>query len=98
MAGNEAVHELAGNRREALYQLKLARQLAVWLHKTITRNTNFKAGPFIPPHDPADANAKQLLLDTVAWLRTINPDAAASLKEGLVETITVIRLGLSPAL
>jgi len=40
------------------------------------------------------ADAKRLLLDTVAWLNTINPDAAASLKEGLEETITVIRLGL----
>ena len=56
MAGNEAAHELAGDRREALYQLKLVRQLAVWFHKTITRNTNFKAGPFIPPPDPADAD------------------------------------------
>jgi transposase-like protein len=40
------------------------------------------------------ADAKRLLLDTVAWLRTVNPDAAASLEEGLEETITVIRLGL----
>jgi putative transposase len=40
------------------------------------------------------ADAKRLLLNTVAWLQTINPDAAASLKEGLDETITVIRLGL----
>jgi putative transposase len=40
------------------------------------------------------ADAKRLLLDTIAWLRTINPDAASSLTEGLDETITVIRLGL----
>lgn len=40
------------------------------------------------------ADAKRLLLDTVTWLNTINPDAAASLREGLDETITVIRLGL----
>jgi putative transposase len=40
------------------------------------------------------ADAKRLLLDTVTWLQTINPDAAASLKEGLEETVTVIRLGL----
>ena len=40
------------------------------------------------------ADAKLLLLDTVTWLQTINPDAAASLKEGLEETVTVIRLGL----
>lgn len=40
------------------------------------------------------ADAKRLLQDTVAWLKTINPDAAASLKEGLEETLTVISLGL----
>ena len=40
------------------------------------------------------ADAKRLLLATVIWLKTINPDAAASLKEGLEETIAVIRLGL----
>ncbi|MEO2015487.1 MAG: DUF4145 domain-containing protein, partial [Fuerstiella sp.] len=56
MAGNEAVHELSGDRREAFHQLKLVRQLAVWFHKTVTRNANFKAGPFIPPPDPADAD------------------------------------------
>jgi transposase-like protein len=40
------------------------------------------------------ADAKQLLLHTVIWLKTINSVAAASLKEGLDETITVIRPGL----
>ena len=33
--------------------------------------------------------------DTVAWLRTINRDAANSLLEGLEETLTVIRVGLT---
>lgn len=40
------------------------------------------------------ADAKRLLLDTASWLRTINPDAAASLQEGAEETSTVIHLGL----
>ncbi|HIK91782.1 MAG TPA: IS256 family transposase [Planctomycetes bacterium] len=40
------------------------------------------------------ADAKRLLQDTVAWLKTINPDAAASLEEGLEETLAVISLGL----
>lgn len=39
--------------------------------------------------------AKQLLATAVTWLRTINRDAAASLEEGLEETLTVIRLGLT---
>ena len=39
--------------------------------------------------------AKTQMNDTVAWLRTINRDAANSLLEGLEETLTVIRLGLT---
>ena len=32
-AGNDAVHNHAGTRREALQQLKFARQLGVWFHR-----------------------------------------------------------------
>ena len=42
--------------------------------------------------------AKQSLEGTVKWLSRINPDAAASLREGLLETLTVVRLGVSVAL
>jgi putative transposase len=42
--------------------------------------------------------AKKSLKDTANWLMRINPDAAASLREGLEETLTVVRLGLSGAL
>lgn len=35
---------------------------------------------------------------TVRWLRNINPDAAASLQEGMEETLTVIRLKVNPQL
>ena len=35
---------------------------------------------------------------TVRWLERINPDAASSLREGLEETLTVVRLGLPEAL
>ena len=45
----------------------------------------------------AYATAKPLLEGTVRWLERINPDAASSLREGLEETLTVVRLGL-PAL
>lgn len=38
--------------------------------------------------------ALELLTQTVAWLRRINPDAAASLREGLAETLTLARLGI----
>lgn len=38
--------------------------------------------------------AVSLLEDTVHWLKRINPAAAASLQEGLEETLTVVRLKL----
>jgi putative transposase len=42
--------------------------------------------------------AKRSLEGTAKWLSRINPDAAASLREGLEETLTVVRLGVSVAL
>jgi len=39
--------------------------------------------------------AKQQLEETVRWLEEINIDAARSLEEGLEETLTVIRLGVT---
>jgi putative transposase len=42
--------------------------------------------------------ARASLETTAKWLSRLNPDAAASLREGLEETLTVIRLGLTGAL
>ena len=56
LAGNDAVHSLAGEQRQALYQLKLLRQISLWFHRTVSRNSSFKAGPFVPPPDPRDAD------------------------------------------
>jgi putative transposase len=42
--------------------------------------------------------AKKSLEDMANWLTRINPDAAASLREGLEETLTVVRLGVSKSL
>jgi transposase-like protein len=42
--------------------------------------------------------AKTTLEATARWLERINPDAASSLREGLEETLTVVRLGLAGAL
>jgi transposase-like protein len=42
--------------------------------------------------------AKRSLEGTATWLVRINPDAAASLREGLEETLTVIKLGVSGVL
>lgn len=42
--------------------------------------------------------AHDSLKATARWLKRIQPAAAASLEEGLEETITVVRLGISPQL
>ena len=42
--------------------------------------------------------ARKSLETTAKWLSRLNPDAAASLREGLEETLTVLQLGLSGAL
>lgn len=45
-------------------------------------------------HDTDYERATKQLLATVKWLERINPDAANSLREGLEETLTVVKLGL----
>lgn len=40
------------------------------------------------------ARALSLLKQTATWLERINPDAAASMREGMEETLTVVRLGV----
>jgi putative transposase len=42
--------------------------------------------------------ALALLKQTAVWLERINPDAAASLREGMEETLTVVRLGVHAGL
>lgn len=55
-AGNAATHDLRGDHREALHQLRMARELAVWFHK-VFKDRNFKPGPFVPPPDPKEESA-----------------------------------------
>ena len=45
-------------------------------------------------HEKSLTQARTLLGATVKWLRQISPAAAASLEEGLEETLTVVRLGV----
>lgn len=49
-------------------------------------------------HETDYDKAKRSLEGTASWLARINPDAAASLREGLEETLTVIKLGVPDAL
>lgn len=52
--GNSAAHDGTGDHREALSSLKIARQLAIWFHRTFGGEVNFRPGPFIPPKSPDD--------------------------------------------
>lgn len=54
--GNKAVHQLAGDQGEALHHLRMARELAVWFHKSFGTNPDLAKGPFIPPPDPTQAD------------------------------------------
>ncbi|MCB9793200.1 MAG: type I restriction-modification system endonuclease [Alphaproteobacteria bacterium] len=56
-AGNEAVHAHQGTRKQALTQLRMARELAVWFHRAFGDAPGFQPGPFLPPPDPAAAEA-----------------------------------------
>jgi transposase-like protein len=49
-------------------------------------------------HETHYATAKSSLEGTARWLDQVNPDAASSLREGLEETLTVVRLGVPGAL
>jgi type I restriction enzyme, R subunit len=56
-AGNEATHGHVGDHATAMAALKLARQLAIFFHKTFG-DPRFKPGPFQPPRAPVDASAE----------------------------------------
>lgn len=66
-SGNDATHQLRGNHGLALSNLKYARELGIWFHRTFGRDSNFKPGAFIPPADPVDET--DLLKAELARLR-----------------------------
>jgi hypothetical protein len=55
-AGNAASHDLRGDAREALHQLRMARELGVWFHRAFGNTKGWSPGPFIPPPDPQAEN------------------------------------------
>lgn len=65
-AGNAAAHEHDGTRRTALHQLKMARLLGVWFHRTF-HDGDYKPHPFVPPPDPVAAD--DALREELAALR-----------------------------
>src|SRR4051794_20590881 len=54
--GNDAAHHHRGDHATALAVLKVARQLAIWVHRAFGARA-FKPGPFRPPQPPADPTA-----------------------------------------
>ena len=65
--GNDAVHNHRGDHATALAALKVARQLAVWFHRSFGDRT-FRSGPFQPPRPPTDPTAA--LREELERLRT----------------------------
>ena len=55
--GNVATHGHQGDHAEAMAALRLARQLAIFFHRTFG-DPKFKPGPFQPPRPPADASVE----------------------------------------
>lgn len=55
MRGNEAAHRIEHRIgfREGLETLRIARELALWFHRSFGNDPDFKAGAFIPPDDGA---------------------------------------------
>ena len=55
MRGNDAVHEVGAviGYREALESLKVAREVALWFHRTFGKDPQFKPGAFKLPDDPS---------------------------------------------
>lgn len=53
--GNAAAHEIEQRigYREGIEALKVAREIAVWFHRTFGKQADFKPGPFLLPDDPS---------------------------------------------
>lgn len=52
--GNHATHRFQTRHKEAMDGLKVARELAIWFHRSFGKpDRQFKPGAFIPPTDPS---------------------------------------------
>ena len=76
--GNRAVHDGEGTHAEALHQLKMARELAVWFQRTYGNNRKFDPGPFVPPGKPEEATKElETLRAELERLQAIADDKVA---------------------
>jgi type I restriction enzyme R subunit len=80
--GNGAAHDFTGSRSQALDNLRIARQLAIWFHRTFgpPGARELKPGPFVPPPDPTEhlRNLETQLATMRAQLESTRQDAAAA--------------------
>ena len=66
-SGNRATHSRSGEQRTALSNLKYARVLGIWFHRSYGGVADFKPSPFVPPADPERETTA--LKDELAALR-----------------------------
>lgn len=87
--GNEAAHEVDHRigYREALESLKVAREVALWFHRTFGKDPHFKPGPFQLPDDPSQKlYALQKEIDALQT-RLSSTEAASSDKAAMAELL-----------
>ena len=82
-AGNSAVHAHHDDRAEALHLLRTARNLAVWFHRAFG-DPEFRAGPFVPPPDPAKAG--KALTEELHRLRALVVEFEGQARQAAVGT------------
>ena len=85
--GNIAAHEGKGTHGDALSALKLAREGAVWFHRTYGKEPNFRPGPFKPPAEPEDATLP-LKAEMAARLASLQAEAERTPKAKVVALVT----------
>ncbi len=57
--GNNATHRFQTRHQEAMDGLKVARELAVWYHRSFGQDAQFKAGAFIAPEQIMNEEARR---------------------------------------
>ena len=85
--GNKATHQFKTSHKQALDGIKVARELAVWYHRSFGSNGSlFKPGPFVLPPDPSE-HARKLAAE-VQQLKAALSDASEQL-EANAELLTL---------
>ena len=91
--GNRASHQLAGEHRTALSNLKYARLLGIWFHRSYGGQANYKAGPFAPPADPKKetealrSELAQLKADAITYRNSVQTAQEAAAEEAELRQI-----------